>query len=80
MPRYDIRWCTEAERTLDSLPHRVRTAVDAFVKELKENPKAHGTYNKKFDYYSADFEYGFIHYAVVDQVLRVLLLRITAVY
>ncbi|MEV0085615.1 hypothetical protein [Saccharopolyspora sp. NPDC050642] len=62
------------------MPHEVRTEVETFVKRLKENPKARGTYNKRFDYYSANFEYGFVHYAIVDQVLRVIMLRITAVY
>ncbi|MEV5539330.1 hypothetical protein AB0L13_20930 [Saccharopolyspora shandongensis] len=69
-----------SRRTRDTLPHEVRTAVDTFVEELKKNPKAHGTYNKRFDYYSANFKYGFIHYAVVDQVLRIVMIRITAVY
>ncbi|MEU6266534.1 hypothetical protein [Saccharopolyspora shandongensis] len=30
--------------------------------------------------YSVNFNYGFIHYAVVDQVLKIVMLRITAVY
>ncbi|MCI2417103.1 hypothetical protein MOQ72_06690 [Saccharopolyspora sp. K220] len=79
MPRYDIRWCSEAERVRDTLPNEVLAALKTFVAGLEENPKQ-GTYNKKFDYYSADFEYGFVHYAVVDQVLKILMLRITAIY
>ncbi|MGP4015290.1 type II toxin-antitoxin system RelE family toxin [Saccharopolyspora sp. 5N708] len=80
MPTYEVRWLTEAEREWDALPDAVRVALKTAVERIQEDPRAHGTYNKRYDQYSATFDYGVIQYAVVDHVLRIIVLRIVGVY
>ncbi|MEV0050051.1 hypothetical protein AB0H34_06120 [Saccharopolyspora shandongensis] len=79
MPSYEILWCTEAQQERVTLPAEIRTALEKFVEGLKRNPKQ-GTYNKYYDRYTAEFDYGLVHYAVVDHVLKVIMFRIVGVY
>ena len=51
----------------------------AKVALLQEAPKRYGVYDKTKDNYTTDFQYGVIVYAVVEEMVKVIMLRVTAV-
>ncbi len=47
MARYTIRWVTYAEQQRDSLPAEGRRELDALLDRLADDPRRHGTYDKR---------------------------------
>ena len=78
MSRFEVTWVSYAEAQYQSLPHDVQRAVDRHIARLTTDPERNATYDAKTDRWTSSFEHGLITYLVHSAVLRITLLRITA--
>jgi hypothetical protein len=77
MAQYRVRNVPYADQQLSRLPHSLRTAFDARVKDLKDNPYAIGDLHEGTRSYSTTFgETGIILYMISDAIAMVTILRV----
>jgi hypothetical protein len=77
MARYRVRYVSYADERLSRLSHSVRTAFDARVEDLKDDPYVAGDYNESIGSYSTTFgEAGIILHTVSDEIVTVTIIRV----
>lgn len=77
MVRYLVRNVSYADEQLSQLPRCLRTAFDARVEDLKDNPYAVGDPREGTRSYSTTFgEGGIILYVISDEIATVTVLRV----
>lgn len=83
MPRYGLIWLELAEQQYGSLPADLRGIVDRQLAQLVENPTepSDAVYNEHSDQWSVPLgDQGFLFYAVVRDVAKVIVLRLIAIH
>lgn len=77
MARYRVRYVSYAAEQLSQLPRSLRTAFDARVEDLKDDPYVAGDYDEATGSYSTTFgEAGIILYTVSDEIVTVTIIRV----
>jgi hypothetical protein len=77
MARYQVRNIPYADEQLSQLPRSWRTAFDARVEDLKDDPYAVSDPNEETRSYSTTFsEAGIILYMISDEIAMVTILRV----
>jgi mRNA-degrading endonuclease RelE of RelBE toxin-antitoxin system len=77
MARYQVRNVPYADEQLSQLPRSWRTAFDARVEDLKDNPYAVGDPHEHTRTYTTTFgEVGIILYMISDEIAMVTVLRV----
>ena len=72
MTRYRVRYVSYANEQLSRLPRSLRTAFDARVEDLQDDPYVAGDYNEDIGSYSITFgKPGIILYVVSDEIATV---------
>lgn len=78
MSLYTPIWLEIASRQLADLSSDLRRAFDTKFALILDDPKAYGAYDKQTDQWTAEFAEGrgLVTYAVNDQYVKVIVLRI----